>query len=54
MVDILKQLCDADDEFKLCLWSGTDTFLFITEKDYTEFNEQFKNKGKMSIHDATL
>ncbi|KAI8639012.1 hypothetical protein BD408DRAFT_422130 [Parasitella parasitica] len=53
-VDILKQLCDQDVEFELCLWSGTDTFLFITQKDYSEFDGHFKTKGKMSIHDAVL
>ncbi|CEP07806.1 hypothetical protein [Parasitella parasitica] len=54
VVDILKKLCNQDDEFELCLWSGTDAFLFITQKDYTEFNQLFKTKGKMSIHDAVL
>lgn len=51
---MLQQLCDQDDEFELCLWSGTDTFLFITRDDYAHFNEQFKAKGKMPIHDAKL
>jgi len=54
VIDMLQQLCDQDDEFELCLWSGTDTFLFITRDDYAHFNEQFKAKGKMSIHDAKL
>ncbi|KAK4520288.1 uncharacterized protein ATC70_008421 [Mucor velutinosus] len=54
VIDMLKQSCDQDDEFELCLWSGTDTFLFITREDYEHFNEQFSSRGKQSIHDATL
>jgi hypothetical protein len=52
MIDILQELCIRDIEFELCLWSGTDdTFLFITTQDYVEFNQNLKQKGKISIHD---
>lgn len=54
MVDILNQLCSQDVEFELCLWSGTDTFLFITTEDYSHFKQLLKGKGKMSIHDACI
>ncbi|KAI7907149.1 uncharacterized protein BX663DRAFT_548226 [Cokeromyces recurvatus] len=53
-VSILKQLCKEDVEFELCLWSGTDTFLFITEEDYVQFNQTIKQKGIMSIHEGII
>jgi hypothetical protein len=54
VVDILKELCLKDDEFELCLWSETDTFLFITKQDYIHFNQDLKAKGKISIHEGSL
>ncbi|KAI9469781.1 MAG: hypothetical protein EXX96DRAFT_381177 [Benjaminiella poitrasii] len=53
-VAILKQLCKEDTEFELCLWSGTDTFLFITEEDYVQFNQTIKQKGIISIHEDNI
>lgn len=54
VVEILKKLCDMDNEFELCLWSGTDTFLFITQQDYNQLEQKLYEKGKMSIHEFKL
>lgn len=54
VVDILQQLCAQDVDFELCLWSGTDTFLFITRDDYDEFAQSMKGKGKISIHEGYI
>lgn len=54
VVDILQQLCAQDMEFELCLWSGTDTFLFITRDDYNDFSQNLKGKGKISVEDGYI
>ncbi|KAG2194655.1 hypothetical protein INT47_002339 [Mucor saturninus] len=54
VVDILQQLCAQDMEFELCLWSGTDTFLFITRDDYNDFSQSLKGKGKISVEDGYI
>lgn len=54
VIDILKQLCAQDIDFELCLWSGTDTFLFIIRDDYDQFKQNLKGKGKVSIEDASI
>ncbi|KAG0784156.1 hypothetical protein G6F57_012854 [Rhizopus arrhizus] len=50
---ILKQLCKDDPEFDLCLWSGNQ-FLFVTRNDYEKFNQDLKEKGKISIHEGKV
>lgn len=54
VVDILQQLCAQDMDFELCLWSGTDTFLFITRDDYHDFSHSLEVKGKISVEDGYI
>lgn len=52
VIDILNQLCRQNtQEFELCLWSGTNTFLYITREDYRQFEKDLKEKGKVSLKD---